>query len=96
MATQAAPLSDAATHARRWIADYCAHTTAGDVLCGSDDAAWAAMFEELATVASDDLDHVRERVRRHAADIGMGFRIIGEADERPWPVSPVPLLIAAD
>ena len=96
MATQAAPLSDAATHARRWITDYCARTTAGDVLCGSDDAAWAAMFEELATVASDDLDHVRERVRRHAADIGMGFRIIGEADERPWPVSPVPLLIAAD
>ena len=96
MATQAAPLFDANAHARRWIADYCARTTAGDVLCGSDDPAWAAMFEELATVASDDLDHVRERVRRHAADIGMGFRIIGEADERPWPVSPVPLLIAAD
>lgn len=89
-------LIDAATHARRWIADYCARAQGGDVLCGSDDPAWAAMFEELATVASDDLDHVRERVRRHAADIGMGFRIIGEADERPWPVSPVPLLIHAD
>jgi uncharacterized circularly permuted ATP-grasp superfamily protein/uncharacterized alpha-E superfamily protein len=95
MATQAAPLFDAATHAQRWIADYCARVTSGDVLCDSDDPAWAAMFEELATVASDDLDHVRERVRRHAADIGMGFRIIGEADERPWPVSPVPLLIDA-
>ncbi len=95
MATQAAPLFDANTHARRWIADYCARATAGDVLCSSDDPAWGAMFEELATVASDDLDHVRERVRRHAADIGMGFRIIGEADERPWPVSPVPLLIDA-
>ncbi|WP_267394246.1 MULTISPECIES: circularly permuted type 2 ATP-grasp protein [unclassified Sphingomonas] len=88
-----APLFDAATHAKRWIADYCARATADDVLCSSDDPAWAAMFEELATVASDDLDHIRERVRRHAADIGMGFRISGEADERPWPVSPVPLLI---
>ncbi|SUJ26041.1 Domain of uncharacterised function (DUF404) [Sphingomonas paucimobilis] len=32
-------------------------------------------------------------MQRHAADIGTGFRIIGETDERPWPVSPVPLLI---
>ncbi|MGR6328986.1 circularly permuted type 2 ATP-grasp protein [Sphingomonas sp. XXL09] len=90
-----ASLIDAATHAQRWIADYRARATADDVLAGSHDPAWAAMFEELASVASDDLDHVRERVRRHAADIGMGFRIIGEADERPWPVSPVPLLIDA-
>ena len=97
MATQTAPatapLFDATTHARRWMVDYCARRGAGDVLCDSDDPAWEAMFEELAAVASDDLGHARERVQRHAADIGTGFRIIGEADERPWPVSPVPLLI---
>ena len=58
--------------------------------------AWAAMLEELAAVAGDDLGHARERVQRHAADIGTGFRIVGEADERPWPLSPVPLLIDAD
>ena len=66
----------------------------GDVM--SDDAAWQAMFRELASVAGDDLGHARDRVQRHAADIGTGFRIIGEEDERPWPVSPVPLLIDAD
>jgi uncharacterized circularly permuted ATP-grasp superfamily protein/uncharacterized alpha-E superfamily protein len=93
MATQPAPLFDAALHARRWIADYCARSGSADVLCRSDDPAWAAMFEELATVASDDLGHARERVKRHAADIGTGFRIADEPDERPWPVSPVPLLI---
>ena len=96
MATQAAPLFDAGLHARRLIADYRSHVHAGDVLAQSDDPAWTAMFEELAAVASDDLGHARERVQRHAADIGTGFRIIGEADERPWPVSPVPLLIDAD
>jgi uncharacterized circularly permuted ATP-grasp superfamily protein/uncharacterized alpha-E superfamily protein len=90
-----APLFDAGLHARRWVADYCARRSSGDVLCDSGDPAWTAMFEELATVASDDLGHARERVQRHAADIGTGFRIVGEADERPWPVSPVPLLIAA-
>ena len=96
MATHAAPLFDASLHARRLIADYRAHVHNGDVLAQSDDPAWTAMFEELASVASDDLGHARERVQRHAADIGTGFRIIGEADERPWPVSPVPLLIEAD
>ena len=96
MATHAAPLFDAGLHARRLIADYRAHVHAGDVLAQSTDPAWTAMFEELASVASDDLGHARERVQRHAADIGTGFRIIGEADERPWPVSPVPLLIDAD
>jgi uncharacterized circularly permuted ATP-grasp superfamily protein/uncharacterized alpha-E superfamily protein len=89
-------LFDAATHARRWIDDYCAHSTGGDVLCADADAAWTAMFEELAAVVGDDLSHARERAQRHAADIGTGFRIIGEADERPWPLSPVPLLIGAD
>ena len=93
MASDPAPLFDASVHARRWIAEYRTHAHAGDVLGGSDDPAWPAMFEELASVASDDLGHARERVQRHAADIGTGFRIVGEADERPWPVSPVPLLI---
>ena len=95
MASDAAPLFDAANHARRWIADYGRDAT-GDVMATSDDPAWAAMFEELASVAGEDLGHARERVQRHAADIGTGFRIIGEADERPWPVSPVPLLIGSD
>ncbi len=108
MATQSTPPTDTAQssaydatrHAERWIADYCARSTAADMLCpaadGSIDPAWTATFAELAMVASDDLGHVRERVQRHAVDIGTGFRIADEPDERPWPVSPVPLLIEAD
>ncbi|MES2450548.1 MAG: circularly permuted type 2 ATP-grasp protein [Pseudomonadota bacterium] len=98
MATLAAPsLLDPSIHAARWIADYCAREKQGDVLCaGHADPAWTAMFEELAAVAGDDLAHARDRVQRHAADIGTGFRIIGESEERAWPLSPVPLLIEAD
>ncbi|VVT24864.1 conserved hypothetical protein [Sphingomonas sp. EC-HK361] len=91
-----APLFDAGTHAKRWMEDYGARATRGDALAQGAADAWAAMFEELAAVAGDDLGHARERVQRHAADIGTGFRVIGEADERPWPVSPVPLMIGAD
>ena len=93
MATNAASLSAPALQARRWLADYRAAAGRSDVV---DDApAWEAMLDELAAVAGDDLGHARERVARHAADIGTGFRMIGEADERPWPVSPVPLMLAA-
>jgi uncharacterized circularly permuted ATP-grasp superfamily protein/uncharacterized alpha-E superfamily protein len=89
-------LLDAGIHAQRWITEYCQQSLQGDVLCSNaGDPAWTAMFEELAAVAGDDLGHARERVQRHAEDIGTGFRIIGESDERPWPVSPVPLLIDA-
>ncbi len=88
-----APLLDAATHADRWIAAYRAQAPHGDMLADSRDPAWAAMLEELAGATGDDLSHARERIQRQAVDIGTGFRVIGEAEERPWPLSPVPLLI---
>jgi uncharacterized circularly permuted ATP-grasp superfamily protein/uncharacterized alpha-E superfamily protein len=89
-------LFDAATIAARWVADYRAATPATDVLyaAGFDDPAWNAALEELAGRSGDDLAHARERAQRHAEDIGTGFRIAGEGEERPWPLSPVPLLIA--
>ena len=92
MATQPL-LFDAPGHARRWIDDYMRHAGENDVLAGGDRAVWTAMLEELATVVGEDLGHAQDRVQRHAADIGTGFRILGEAEERPWPVSPVPLMI---
>jgi uncharacterized circularly permuted ATP-grasp superfamily protein/uncharacterized alpha-E superfamily protein len=95
IATHPAPLFDASVHARRWIEDYLTRAPANDMMRAGADGPWQAMFEELAAVASDDLGHARERVQRHATDIGTGFRIIGDGEERPWPVSPVPLLIGA-
>ena len=47
-------------------------------------------------LVGDDLNAARERVLRQAEDIGTGYRILGEDDERPWPLSPVPLLIDKD
>ncbi|MCW3846691.1 circularly permuted type 2 ATP-grasp protein [Sphingomonas sp. LB-2] len=99
MASRAATtLFDAGVIAERWIADYCAHGRKGDVLCDrvDGDASWSAVFEELATLSGEALDHARERAQRHAEDIGTGFRIAGEGEERPWPLSPVPLLIASE
>ncbi len=98
MASSAASLFDAGVIADRWIADYCATGGMDDVLCarGADGGAWAAAFEELAGVCGDNLETARERAHRQAEDIGTGFRIAGEGEERPWPLSPIPLLIARD
>lgn len=87
-------LFDASAHAARWLADYRGRAGTGDVVASGDSDAWTAAFEELAVAAGDDLAHARQRVQRHAEDIGTGFRVTGDSDERPWPVSPVPLLIA--
>ena len=91
-----ADLFDAATIADRWIAEYCARTMASDMLCGASGSArdaWRIMFEEAAAVAGEAIGQVTERAQRQAEDIGTGFRIPGESDERPWPLSPIPLLI---
>ncbi|TGX54825.1 hypothetical protein E5A73_05065 [Sphingomonas gei] len=95
MASRAATtLFDAATIAHRWIVDYCAHVAESDVLCvQGGDPAWTALFEELAALSGEGLANARERAQRHAEDIGTGFRIVDEGEERPWPLSPVPLLI---
>lgn len=91
LATQ--PLFDTGTLARRHFDDYAG--TSSDTMRAGAAAPWLAVLEELSSVAGDDLGHARERVQRHAIDIGTGFRIIGEDSERPWPVSPMPLLIEA-
>ncbi|HVJ02389.1 MAG TPA: circularly permuted type 2 ATP-grasp protein, partial [Sphingomonas sp.] len=96
MASRAATsLFDASIIADRWIADYRAHAPAGDVLGAGEasDPGWSALFEELATLSGESLAPARERAQRHAEDIGTGFRIAGEGEERRWPLSPVPLLI---
>jgi len=86
-------LFDAGLIADRWVADYCAHVPPSDVLCARRDTAWAGLFEELAGLSGESLELARERAQRAAEDIGTGFRIAGEGEERPWPLSPVPLLI---
>ena len=79
-----------------WLAAYRAEAGPGDVTRVAADAdAWEACFRELGSVASD-LGHARARVQRHAVDIGLGFRVAGEIEERPWPLSPVPLLLGAE
>lgn len=92
-------LFDAATVADRWVADYRRQAIASDMLCGAggrEAEAWRAMLEEAAAAHGEAIERLGERAQRHAEDIGTGFRIPGESEERPWPLSPLPLLIGTD
>ena len=87
---------DAQASARAWVDAYCAQAAPGDVLCAAGDSAWREMLEELAGFSGGALDHARERAAQHAGDIGTGFRIAGEGEERAWPLSPIPLMLSQD
>lgn len=56
-------------------------------------AMWRRMAGGLAELGSGRLSEVHERLGHEVADLGTTFRLTGDADERPWPVSPMPLLI---
>jgi uncharacterized circularly permuted ATP-grasp superfamily protein/uncharacterized alpha-E superfamily protein len=57
---------------------------------------WLRMAGGLTELDADGLAPVHERLLKEALDLGMTFRLPGESDERPWPVSPMPLLIGTE
>lgn len=76
---------------------YCGQAGPGDVLCGSsvaDTAVWRAILEEILAAGSGSIMQVQEQLQRHVQEIGTSFRLPNEGEERPWPVSPLPLPIS--
>jgi len=57
---------------------------------------WATMADGLAALSHDGQGRVHEQVARQIQDLGLTFRVAGDEDERPWPLSPMPLIIDAD
>jgi uncharacterized circularly permuted ATP-grasp superfamily protein/uncharacterized alpha-E superfamily protein len=79
-----------------WLDAYSAGVGRGDVVReASNRAMWAAMADEIAAANQGDLTQARQRIQRQADEIGTGFRMPGDSDERKWPLSPIPLMIDA-
>jgi uncharacterized circularly permuted ATP-grasp superfamily protein/uncharacterized alpha-E superfamily protein len=77
-------------------AGYCVVAGKGDVLCaahGPAAQAWAIALDEVLRAGDGDVALAQERIQRRVDEIGIGFRLPNESEERPWPLSPVPLLI---
>lgn len=79
-----------------WLAGYRATAPRGDVVRDTKNPAmWEAMLTEVAVASGGDLNIARARIQRQADEIGTGFRLPGDGDERKWPLSPLPLMIDA-
>lgn len=82
-----------------WIASYLPRATSGDVLRGDMGRGarwWSQLLEGIAGLADGNLAFVQDRMTRQVREVGTAFRLPGEADERPWPLSAMPLLIGDD
>lgn len=56
---------------------------------------WSDMLAALAAPERDGLAGLHERAGQQVLDLGMAFRLTGEAEERVWPLSPIPMLLHA-
>lgn len=95
----AAELPARATCAQEWIAAYLPAAGTDDVLRGDYGRGakwWHRLLEGVAEIADGGLAELQDRIARQVRDLGTAFRLPGEADERPWPLSAMPLLIGED
>jgi uncharacterized circularly permuted ATP-grasp superfamily protein/uncharacterized alpha-E superfamily protein len=81
------------------LQSYATAAKASDIMLGaSPDMAeqWTSLLAALSSPGKGGLSGLQDRAARQVIDLGMAFRLVGEAEERPWPLSPVPLLISGE
>lgn len=59
-------------------------------------AKWTLAARRLIELSQGAHGNVHEQVAREIQELGLTFRLTGDEDERPWPLSPMPLLIGTE
>jgi uncharacterized circularly permuted ATP-grasp superfamily protein/uncharacterized alpha-E superfamily protein len=80
------------------LQDYPVEVDAGDLFrhaVGDVAAKWIAVSNGLCALSEEGGSPIQEQVARQIQDLGMAFRIAGDAEERSWPLNPMPLIIGA-
>lgn len=57
---------------------------------------WRKVADGLAGLTDADPAALQDATARHAADLGLAFRLTGDEDERSWPLNAMPLIVGAD
>lgn len=81
------------------LQDYPVEVDAGDLFrhaAGDVAAKWIAVSNALCDLSEEGSASIQDQVARQIQDLGMSFRITGDADERSWPLSPMPLIVGAE
>jgi uncharacterized circularly permuted ATP-grasp superfamily protein/uncharacterized alpha-E superfamily protein len=75
------------------LADYKPLPGVPDEFVGADGLPKAQWLQWMQRVSSRDIDRSLAVAERHVRDLGISYRVRGEAKERTWPLSALPLLI---
>src|SRR4029450_938353 len=78
------------------FADYKALPGVPDEFIGADGAPKAQWLQWMERVPVRDIDRALAVAERHIRDLGISYRVRGEAKERTWPLGGLPLLIDED
>jgi uncharacterized circularly permuted ATP-grasp superfamily protein/uncharacterized alpha-E superfamily protein len=81
------------------LAYYAPQAPAGDLYTSSPPDvrdAWHELARGFAGQCSGNLGLLQDYLDRHVDDLGLAFRITGDEHERPWPLGPMPILIAGE
>ena len=81
-----------------WLEAYPAEVAGGDLFADAESAVaerWKAVAAGLAALSDGDPASLQDTAARHAADLGLTFRVTGDEDERAWPLTALPLVIGA-
>jgi uncharacterized circularly permuted ATP-grasp superfamily protein/uncharacterized alpha-E superfamily protein len=92
----AAPPDAVEARVAAWTEGYAPLSGIPDEFIGADGARrphWARLLDLLASVGPDDVSERFAAADRRIRNRGMSYRVQGEASERVWPLSRMPLLI---
>lgn len=95
----AEPEASPGEEARRlaaWITDYGPIPGVPDELIGPDGrprAHWSTLLDTLAGLGQEGVEHRFAAAARRINDMGVTYRVHGEARERPWPLTRLPLIV---
>ncbi len=82
-----------------WLQSYIVKAGTADALRGDVGRGakwWHRLLDGVGQLTDGRLDVLQQRVARQVRELGTAFRFPGEGQERPWPLSALPLLIGAD
>jgi uncharacterized circularly permuted ATP-grasp superfamily protein/uncharacterized alpha-E superfamily protein len=82
-----------------WLQSYIAAAGAADTLRGDVGRGakwWHRLFDGIGQLTDGRLDVLQARMARQVEELGTAFRLPGESQERPWPLSAVPVLVGED
>ncbi len=82
-----------------WLQSYIAKAGTADTLRGDIGRGakwWNRLFDGVSHLTDGRLDQLQARVARQVQELGTAFSLPGDSQERPWPLSALPLLIGED